>query len=77
MSYQHIIDLAQGAKGKDEFDYRAEFINMDRSSAALQVNIPRQPEQSLDSVKLNLQGFASKLRLNLLCELPIETTCVP
>ena len=26
MSYQQIIELAQGAKGKDEFGYRAEFI---------------------------------------------------
>jgi Ca-activated chloride channel family protein len=61
MSYQHIIDLAQGAKGKDEFGYRAEFINLVRSSAALRVNMPRQQEQSLDSVELNLQGFASNI----------------
>jgi hypothetical protein len=61
MSYQHIIDLAQGTKGKDEFGYRAEFINLVRSSAALRVNMPRQPEQPLDSVELNLQGFASNI----------------
>jgi Ca-activated chloride channel family protein len=42
MSYQQIINLAQAAKGKDEFGYRAEFINLVRSSASLQVNTPKQ-----------------------------------
>jgi Ca-activated chloride channel family protein len=59
MSYQQIIDLAQDAKGNDEFGYRAEFINLVLSSAALQVNMSRQSEQKLDLVELNLQGFAS------------------
>jgi Ca-activated chloride channel family protein len=59
MSYQQIIDLAQDAKGNDEFGYRAEFINLVLSSAALQVNMSRQSEQKLDLVELNLQGFVS------------------
>ena len=29
-SYDDVIDLAKGAKGEDEFGYRAEFINLVR-----------------------------------------------
>jgi Ca-activated chloride channel family protein len=61
MSYQHIIDLAQGAKGKDEFGYRAEFINLVRSSASLQVNMHQLPEEKIQSVELNLQGFTRSI----------------
>jgi len=61
MSYQQIIDMAMGAKGKDEFGYRAEFINLVRSSASLQVNIPKQTDETLHSVELNLQGFTRSM----------------
>jgi Ca-activated chloride channel family protein len=61
MSYQHIIDLAQGAKGKDEFGYRSEFINLVRSSASLQVNMHQLPEEKIQSVELNLQGFTRSI----------------
>lgn len=61
ISYQDIIDLAQGAKGKDEFGYRAEFINLVRSSASLQVSIPSSPKQKIPPVELNLQGFARSI----------------
>ena len=63
MSYQQIIELAQGAKGKDEFGYRAEFINLVRSSASLQVSISNQPDENLQLVELNLQGFASNIKV--------------
>ncbi len=63
MSYQQIIDLAQGAKGKDEFGYRAEFINLVRSSASLQVSMPKQSEQKLKSVELNIQAFTRSIEL--------------
>ena len=63
MSYQQIIELAQGAKGKDEFGYRAEFINLVRSSASLQVSISNQPDENLQSVELNLQGFAGNIEV--------------
>jgi len=63
MSYQQIIELAQGAKGKDEFGYRAEFINLVRSSASLQVGISNQPQENLQSVELNLQGFAGNIEV--------------
>jgi len=61
MSYQQIIDLALGAKGRDEFGYRAEFINLVRSSASLQVSFPRQSDQELQPVELNFQGFARSI----------------
>ena len=70
MSYQQIIDLAQDAKGKDEFGYRAEFINLVRSSAALDVAMPKhsnvnlQPDEKLQSVELNLQGFTRNIKVN-------------
>jgi Ca-activated chloride channel family protein len=63
MSYQQIIELAQGAKGKDEFGYRAEFINLVRSSASLQVSISNQPDENLQSVELNLQGFVGNIKV--------------
>lgn len=62
MSYQQIIALAQGAKGKDEFGYRAEFINLVRSSASLNVSMPKQPEENPQLVKLNIQHFARSLK---------------
>ena len=58
MSYQQIIDIALGARGKDEFGYRAEFINLVRSSASLQARILKQPEINFPSAELNIQGFA-------------------
>jgi Ca-activated chloride channel family protein len=61
MSYQQVIALAQEAKGKDEFGYRAEFINLVRSSASLQVSMPKQPERNPPSVKLNIQSVARSL----------------
>lgn len=64
MSYQQIIDMALGAKGKDEFGYRAEFINLVRSSATLQVNIPKQSKEKLSSVELNPQGFTRTIEAN-------------
>jgi Ca-activated chloride channel family protein len=64
MSYQQIIELAQGAKGKDEFGYRAEFINLVRSSASLQVTKPKQPEDKFHSEELNIQGFARNIKAN-------------
>jgi Ca-activated chloride channel family protein len=70
MSYQQIIDLAQDAKGKDEFGYRAEFINLVRSSAALHVAMPKhsnvnlQPDEKLQSVELNLQGLTRNIKVN-------------
>ncbi|WP_293748812.1 VWA domain-containing protein [uncultured Paraglaciecola sp.] len=64
MSYQQIIDMALGAKGKDEFGYRAEFINLVRSSATLQVNNPKQSKEKLSSVELNPQGFTRTIESN-------------
>jgi Ca-activated chloride channel family protein len=64
MSYQQIIDMALGAKGKDEFGYRAEFINLVRSSATLQVNIPKQSKEKLSFVELNPQGFTRTIEAN-------------
>ena len=70
MSYQQIINLAQDAKGKDEFGYRAEFINLVRSSAALHVAMPKhsnvnlQPDEKLQSVELNLKGFTRNIKVN-------------
>ena len=67
MSYQQIMDIAQGAKGKDEFGYRAEFINLVRSSAALQVSMPKQSNDILQlneksqTVELNHQGFTRNI----------------
>lgn len=57
MSFQKIIDMALEAKGKDEFGYRAEFINLVRSSASLQVNIPKLSEESFASAEFNPQVF--------------------
>jgi Ca-activated chloride channel family protein len=61
ISFQKIIDMAIAAKGKDEFGYRAEFINLVRSSASLQVKLPIRPEEKLQSVELNLQGFTRSI----------------
>tara|TARA_R110002153_G_scaffold6556_7_gene29962 strand:- start:7818 stop:9659 length:1842 start_codon:yes stop_codon:yes gene_type:complete len=67
MSYQQIIDIAQQSKGKDEFGYRAEFINLVRSSASLQVNMPdpsktrSKIESKLQSAELNIQGFTRSI----------------
>jgi Ca-activated chloride channel family protein len=63
MSYQQIIDIAQQSKGKDEFGYRAEFINLVRSSASLQVNMPEPSKATskLQSVELNIQGFTPSI----------------
>ena len=65
MSYQQIIDLALGAKGKDEFGYRSEFINLVRSSASLQVSVSKQTEEKYQTEELNLQGFASSIEAKL------------
>lgn len=61
MSYRQIIALTQGAKGKDEFGYRAEFINLVRSSASLHESMPKQLEEDPPLVKLNIQHFAHGL----------------
>jgi Ca-activated chloride channel family protein len=63
MSYQQIIDLAQGAKGKDKFGYRAEFINLVRSTAALQDSMPKQSNENLKPVELNIQDFARSIEV--------------
>jgi Ca-activated chloride channel family protein len=63
MSYQQIIDLAQGAKGKDKFGYRAEFINLVRSTAALQGSMPKQSNENLKPVELNIQDFARSIEV--------------
>lgn len=69
ISYQQIIDMASAAKGKDEFGYRAEFINLVRSSISLQASMSQQPkeilevksEEKLQPVELNLQGFTRSI----------------
>ena len=61
MSYQQIVDLALEAKGKDEFGYRAEFINLVRSSATLQVDVPNVSKEILQPVELNIQGFTRSI----------------
>jgi Ca-activated chloride channel family protein len=63
MNYLQIIDLAIGAKGKDEFGYRAEFINLFRSSATLQVIAPKPSREILQPVELKLQGFARNIEV--------------
>jgi Ca-activated chloride channel family protein len=63
MSYQQIIDIASGAKGKDKFGYRAEFINLVRSSALLQANIPNQQDEKSQSTELNVQGFTRTIKV--------------
>jgi Ca-activated chloride channel family protein len=69
MSYQQIIDLAHGAKGKDKFGYRAEFINLVRSSAVLQGSMSKQsnenlkPNKNLKPVELNIQDFARSIKV--------------
>jgi Ca-activated chloride channel family protein len=64
MSYQQIIDLALGAKGKDEFGYRAEFINLVRSSATLQVSLNNPSKEILQPVELKFKGFARSIETN-------------
>lgn len=61
MSYQNIIDIAQAAKGKDEFGYRAEFINLLRSCASLQVSMLKQPQQKSHSGELNLPSLSRNI----------------
>jgi len=61
MSHQQIVDLALEAKGKDEFGYRAEFINLVRSSATLQVDVPKVLKEILQPVELNIQGFTRSI----------------
>jgi Ca-activated chloride channel family protein len=61
MIYQQIVDLALEAKGKDEFGYRAEFINLVRSSATLQVDVPKVSKEILQPVELNIQGFTRSI----------------
>ncbi|WP_198556539.1 YfbK domain-containing protein [Paraglaciecola sp. MB-3u-78] len=63
MSYQQIIDIASGAKGKDKFGYRAEFINLVRSSALLQANIPNQQGEKSQSTELNIKGFTRTIEV--------------
>jgi Ca-activated chloride channel family protein len=64
MSYQQIIDIAQQSKGKDEFGYRAEFINLVRSSASLQVSMPdpSKTNSKLQLAELNIQGFSRSIK---------------
>jgi Ca-activated chloride channel family protein len=38
LDYDTVLDLAQGARGEDEFGYRAEFIQLVRSAQALSLN---------------------------------------
>lgn len=38
LSYDTVLDLAQGAKGEDEFGYRSEFIQLVRSAQTLSLN---------------------------------------
>jgi Ca-activated chloride channel family protein len=42
-TYDDVIALAQGAKGPDEFGYRAEFINLVRLAKTAQALAPLQP----------------------------------
>jgi len=64
MNYQQIIDIALGARGKDEFGYRSEFINLVRSSASLQVSMPKEPSKNFQSVELNIRDFARTIKPN-------------
>jgi Ca-activated chloride channel family protein len=57
MNYQQIVDLAQLAKGKDEYGYRAEFINLVRTSSTLQTSKANQLSNQLQQVELNVQGL--------------------
>ena len=38
LDYDTVLDLAQGARGEDEFGYRAEFIQLARTAQALSLN---------------------------------------
>jgi len=38
LDYDTVLDLAQGARGEDEFGYRAEFIQLARAAQALSLN---------------------------------------
>jgi Ca-activated chloride channel family protein len=70
MSFQQIVDMAQEAKGKDKFGYRAEFINLVRSSASLQVKISKLSEENLASAELSPQ----KLNRNVQAKSILLTT---
>ncbi|WP_339719899.1 VWA domain-containing protein [uncultured Paraglaciecola sp.] len=61
LSYQQIIDMALEAKGKDEFGYRAEFIQLVRSSASLHLNLVKGAKDKSQSVELNLQAFTRNI----------------
>jgi Ca-activated chloride channel family protein len=63
LSYQQIIDIALKAKGKDEFGYRAEFINLVRTSASLQISMPKQQDVKLQSAELNIQDFTRTIEV--------------
>ena len=58
LNYQDMIDMAVNAKGKDEFGYRAEFINLLRTSASLQAGLKSSNNESYHAIKLNPQSIA-------------------
>ena len=51
MDYAQLVTIAQQAKGKDDFGYRAEFIQLVKSAESLQAaNLPRQSDDVADSL---------------------------
>ncbi|WP_068371940.1 vWA domain-containing protein [Paraglaciecola hydrolytica] len=70
MDYAQLVNIAQQAKGSDDFGYRAEFIQLVKSADSLQVNnqteVLQKPELIANSVvqPLILQGKIKLLGLN-------------
>jgi Ca-activated chloride channel family protein len=63
LNYQQIIEMALEAKGKDEFGYRAEFINLVRSSASLHASNLNNSHKKLQIGELNSDGFARNIEV--------------
>lgn len=61
LNFQQLVELATNAKGQDKYGYRAEFINLLRTSASLQVTSKAKDISYESENALNTQGFSANI----------------
>jgi Ca-activated chloride channel homolog len=68
MNYAQLVNMAQQAKGSDEFGYRAEFIQLLRSADSLQTKVRTSGYNQIPQITDSTVGFVKDGRFTLLNE---------
>jgi hypothetical protein len=68
MNYAQLVNMAQQAKGSDEFGYRAEFIQLLRSADSLQTKVRTSGYNQIPQITDSTVGFVKYGRFTLLNE---------